>query len=102
MNYSYLIIISKIGIYLYLNVNKKLHLNNTYIHNSYIHYSVNESLHPINMDFIEKCLNVYYKNQNESSKICTFIQEQRKRNKKKTISLKKKKLSKKQRSKLNP
>lgn len=75
---------------------KKINLNN-----SFIHYSVNETLHPINMDFIEKCLSLYYKNDNESSKICSFIQEQRKRNKKKNISLKKKKLSKKQIHKMN-
>ena len=74
---------------------KKINLNN-----SFIHYSINETLHPINMDFIEKCLNIYYNDEKETSKICSFIQQQRTLNKKKNISLKKKKLSKKQKEKL--
>ena len=71
------------------------------LHNSFIHYSVNETLHPINMEFIERCLNLYLKNEKETSKICDFIQHQRTLNKKQNISLKNKKLSKKQKAKLS-
>lgn len=60
-----------------------------------IQYSITENLQPINIDFIGDCLTKYFKNKDTSEKILNFIKKQRESNKKKSIHLKKRKLSKK-------
>lgn len=64
--------------------NTKINLNHCYIK-----YNINESLCPINMDFLDTCFNNYFNDSKKADDIIEFIERQRQLNKKKTIGLKK-------------
>jgi hypothetical protein len=77
--------------------NTKINLNHCYIK-----YNVNETLCPLNMEFIGKCLEKYFNNTQKTNHILKFIESERNLNKKKIIGLKKLKYKSKKRKALKP